>query len=218
VSGTIRVLLVDDHTLVRQVLGDRLAREADIEVVGLLDRADQVASECARLQPHVIVFDIDMPGASCFDVARSVRETCPGTRILFLSAYTYDAYVAQALAVRADGYLTKGEPPDVLVEALRAVSTGRTRFSREVEERMVVDDGGTRLGPRQSSRLATLTPREMEILRHVAQGRSQKAIAEATHLSSKTVHCHCINLMRKLDIHDRVELARFAIREGLVHV
>jgi DNA-binding NarL/FixJ family response regulator len=216
VSVRIRVLLVDDHEMVRQVLAERLAREPDLEVVGLLATADQVVAESIRLRPHVVVFDIDMPGVTCFEAARGLRESCPETRALFLSAFCHDAYVAQALAVGARGYLTKGEPPQVLIEALRAVFAGRTRYSREVQNRIVVDAAGAHLGPKTQSRASTLTPRELDVLRYIARGLAQKDMATAMHLSAKTVHCHCVSLMRKLDIHDRVELARFAIREGLV--
>jgi DNA-binding NarL/FixJ family response regulator len=216
VSTRIRVLLVDDHALVRQALAERLAREPDIEIIGLFETADHLAMEAVQLKPDVVVLDIDMPGVGCFEAARDLRESCPDAGVLFLSAFCHDTYVAQALAVGARGYLTKGEPPQALIDAVRAVAAGLTRYSPDVQKRIVVDEAGACLGQGVLSRFATLTPRELDVLRYIARGQSQKDIAATMHLSARTVHCHCANLMRKLNVHDRVELARFAIREGLV--
>ena len=209
------VLLVDDHALMREMLSERLAGKSDLEVIGATENADQAVTEAVRLQPDIILMDIDMPGLHCFDATRTIQTRCPNTKIIILSAFFHDHYIEQALAAEAAGYLTKNEPVDTIISAIRAVASGGSHFSPEVQARIVVDSSGTHLATKKRSRVSTLTPRELEVLRYVARGLSQKQVAETMHLSVKTVHCHCTNLMTKLDIHDRVELARFAIREGL---
>jgi len=215
VSGAITVLLADDHTLVLRMLGDRLAGEPGIQVVGCVGCAADAVAEAERLRPDVVILDIDMPGVTSFEAARTIRAGLPDTRLIFLSTFFNDAYIDQALAVEATAYLTKSEPPETVIQAIRGVMAGQRHFSPEVEARIVVDRGGVRLAGRGRSRASTLSNRELEILRYVARGLSQKEIAGLTSRSSKTVHKHCNNIMAKLDIHDRVELTRFAIREGL---
>ena len=214
-SQRISLLLVDDHALIREMLGDRLAGEPGMSVVGAASNADDAVTDAVTLKPDIILMDIDMPGLLCFDAARMIQTQCPDTRIIFLSAFFHDRYVEQALAVKAAGYVTKSESPELVIQAIRAVANGGSYFSPQVQARIVVDSDGTRLAQKRRTRASTLSPRELEVLRYVARGLSQKEVAEIMHLSAKTVHCHCANLMTKLDIHDRVELARFAIREGL---
>lgn len=211
----ISVLLADDHALVLSMLRDRLAGERDITVVAAVGSTDEAVGAATRLKPDIVVMDIDMPGMTCFEAARVIQVGCPETRTIFLSAFFNDAYIDQALSVEAAGYLTKGEPPEAVIDAIRAVKAGQRHFSAEVESRIVVEQSGLRLGRQGRSRASTLSNRELEILRYVARGLSQRQIAQLTHRSSKTIHKHCNNIMAKLDVHDRVELARFAIREGL---
>ena len=214
-NGQISVLLADDHALVLRMLRDRLDNEPDITVVAAVGSADEAVGELARLKPDVIIMDINMPGMSCFEAARIIRARCPKARMIFLSSFFNDSYIDQALAVEAAGYLTKSEPPEAVVEAIRAAHKGLRHFSADVEARLVVEEGGIRLAKKGRSRAATLSGRELEVLRYVARGLSRKEIARVARISPETAHRHTINLMRKLEIHDRVELARFAIREGL---
>ena len=214
-NAAITVLLADDHALVLRMLRDRLNGERDITVLAAVETADEALQNAVQMKPDVVVMDIDMPGQTCFEAARTIRAQCPETHTIFLSAFFNDAYIDQALSVEAAGYLTKGEPPEALVDAIRAVKAGKRHFSPEVQSRIVVDQGGLRLSQKGRSRASTLSNRELEILRHLAQGMSQKQIADLAHRSIQTIHKHCNNIMAKLDIHDRVELARFAIREGL---
>lgn len=159
--------------------------------------------------------DIDMPGLDCFDAARTIQARCPETRVIFVSAFCHDEYIEQALAVEAAGYITKSEPIDRIVEAIRKVASGGSYYSEQVLNRIVVESRGTRLAPENQTRVSTLTRRETEVLKYIASGSSQKQIAQTMNISAKTVHSHSMNLMTKLGIHDRVELTRFAIREGL---
>lgn len=214
-SRFITLVLADDHGLVRDVLADRLAREPDMSVLAAVADAEQAVAQAIARQPDIVLLDIDMPGLFCFDAARTIGQRCRRTAIVFLSAHFHDRYIEQALAVRAAGYLTKNESLDTVVAAIRAVAAGGSYFSDEVRGRIVVDTHGARLAAGAQSRASTLTPRELEVLRYLARGLSQKEIAQVMHLSAKTVHRHGANLMAKLDIHDRVELTLFAIRERL---
>jgi DNA-binding NarL/FixJ family response regulator len=214
-NTTIRVILADDHALVRSTLAEWLRTQSDLKVDAQVNNADDAVNEAIRLAPNVVVLDIDMPGLSCFDAARTIRSRLPQTKIVFLSAFLHDRYIDEALRCGASAFLTKGESPQKVAEAIRTVANGGAFFSPEVQGRMVIDSGGVRLADGPTTRVQTLTQRELEVLRYIARGMSKKEIANVMHLSVKTVDNHSTSLMSKLDIHDRVELARFAIREGL---
>ena len=214
-TRSITILVVDDHALVRGSLCERLSRESGFEIVPSAATAEEAVDRVLEHRPAVALMDIDMPGLDSFEAARKIASLEPRTRIIFLSAFYNDRYIEQALSVRARGYLTKREPPEVVVQAVREVADGGAYFSDEVRSRMVIDSDGVRLARASATRASTLTRRELEILRYIARGLSKKEIAAVVHLSVKTVDRHAVNLMTKLDIHDRVDLARYAIREGL---
>lgn len=214
-SGSLTILLVDDHALVRETLRARLDSEANLRVVGVAANAADAVTQVMRLKPDIILMDIDMPGLLCFDAARTIKKESPHTRIIFLSAFFHDDYIEQALAVEATGYVTKNEPPESLLKAIHNAGSNRVYFSPEVQARLVVDGSGVSLSHKGRSRASTLTPREVEVLRYIARGLSKKEIARTMHLGVKTIEHHSSSIMNKLDIHDRVELARYAIREGL---
>lgn len=216
-SSEITIVVADDHALVRGALVERLRREPGFAVLGTAGTADEAIEQVMAHKPRILLMDIDMPGLICFDAARTIAATCPDTRVIFLSGFLHDWYIEQALDVKARGYLTKRESPETVIAAIREVAGGGAYFSDEVRSRIVVDAGGPKLAKRNMSRASTLTAREVEVLRYVARGMSKKEVANTMHLSVKTVDRHCANLMTKLDIHDRVELARFAIREGLAN-
>ncbi len=217
-TGEVRILLVDDHALVRGALAERLEREPGFVVVGTAGTAEEALHKARENKPHVILTDIDMPGLNCFEAARTLIALQPDVRIIFLSAFLHDRYIAEALAVKAHGYLTKREPPEQVVAAIREVASGGAFFSNEVRSRIIVDASGARLLTGATARVATLTRRELEMLRYIATGLGKKEIAAITHLSIKTIEHHITRLMNRLDIHDRVELTRFAFREGLAEI
>ena len=212
----IAVLLADDHALVREMLVRTLQEHSGFEVVDQVACGEDAVERAAQLAPDVVVLDIDMPGLSAFEAARAIKGERPEVRVLFLSAFYHDRYIEQAMGVEADGYVTKNESPETLLSALDAVASGRIYFSPEVQARIVVEPGGLRLAEAPQTRVNLLTPREREVLGHIARGLPKKQMARLLGISPKTVEQHCAHLMNKLDIHDRVELARFAIREGLV--
>ncbi|MBP7934348.1 MAG: response regulator transcription factor [Phycisphaerae bacterium] len=209
------ILIVDDHALVRNMLADCIAASTDLCVAGVACDAETALNEAIRLKPDIVLMDIDMPGMLCFDAARMIRTRCPDTRILFLSAFFHDRYIEQALAVEASGYVTKNEPPEALLKAIRTVAAGESYYSAEILARVVVTSDGVSLPESRHSRTSTLTQRELEILRYLVRGLAKKEIAELMHISVNTVNRHTDSIMTKLDIHDRVQLACFAIREGL---
>ena len=213
-TGATSILLVDDHMLIREMLQERLTSEG-FEVITTGDTT--VAIELAvDLQPDVAVLDIDMPGRSTFEVARVLQTGSPDTRVVFLSAFVRDAYIEQALAVQASGYLCKCEPLEEILAAIGAVAGGATCYSRKVLRRIVIEGSRARLAEEPVTRSSLLTNRERDVLLHVARGLSQQQVAHVLDISIKTVQHHLEGVMDKLEIHDRVELARYAIREGIV--
>lgn len=212
------VVIVDDHAMVLSAIASLVDVSEYFEVVATCADADEAARACLSLRPELLLMDIDMPGVSSFDTARLVREQHPGVRVAFLTAFAHDGYIERALDVGASGFITKHESPEVVLSALRRIAQGGTFFSEEVAERLVltrqVKPGAARSSG--GTRLSTLSPRELEVLTHIASGLSKKDIAALMHLSVKTIDNHSTNLMSKLDIHDRVELTKYAIREGFV--
>ncbi|HPB76798.1 MAG TPA: response regulator transcription factor [Chromatiaceae bacterium] len=210
------MLIIDDQALVREMLSWRLAQEPDLEVLGTAEDAAQGLELAQQLRPDLITLDIDMPGLSPFELARRVREELPDTRIFFLSSYLQDGYISQAMQVRPGGYVTKGETSANLLTCLRKVLHGGTCFCPEIRKRLENRDVVPGLAGGVRVRIQLLTQREREVLTYLGKGLAKKEIARLMGLSVKTVDQHCTHLMLKLDIHDRVELALFAIREGLV--
>jgi DNA-binding NarL/FixJ family response regulator len=217
-TRSIRILIVDDHALVRESLASRLSAEPDLEVVGTAPNADHTMRQVRETSPDVVLLDIDMPGLNCFDAASRLTRSHPDVHILYLSAFWNDRYIEQALATNASGYLTKLEPPSKVITAIRKIAEGDIVFSQEVRSRIVVGEGGFQLAKPQQTPLSSLTPREHEVLRYLAGGLSRRRIASTMHISEKTVAAHAGSIMNKLGIHDRVELTRYAIREGLAQL
>lgn len=214
------VVLVDDHAFVRDMLSRLFVRSELFEVVGTANTADAALDLVKQAGPNaidVVVMDIDMPGTDCFKVAQRIMTGPSGARILFLSAHVQDRYIDQALKIGARAYVTKRDSAEALKAAVRAVAAGGSYFSDEVAERLVVDRDQGLDGPiaeAARTKLSLLTKRELQVLRLIARGLAKRTIASDLEISRKTVDKHCENLMTKLDIHDRVNLARYAIREG----
>lgn len=205
------VLIVDDHTLLGEMLAAELAANGcAAEAVNDPAEAVEVAS---RVQPDVAVLDIDLPGLTGFDVAADIASVSPGTKVLMLSAFVRNGYVDEALRMEVAGYLSKSEPLPTVLEAIDAVAIGDRRFSDAVRSRIVIGKSGAE---ERKTLTAMLTDRERTVLEHVAHGLSQKQVATAMGISIKTVQHHLSHVMDKVGIHDRVELSRYAIREGLI--
>jgi len=213
-----RVLLVDDHRLMLDLLASRLERDLpDLEIVGSAGDGNEAVIQAADLRPDLVIMDIDMPGMSCFDAASDILHRLPSCLIMFLSAHSHDEYIDQALRVGARGYIVKNDDVNAIVDAIRTVVAGDLYYSQSVLARVTVsNDGRISLDSPPSTRLQSLTERERQILIMLAKGESVKRVARALNITYKTVDKHKVSLMKKLDIHDRVELCRFAVREHLI--
>ncbi len=210
----LRVLCVDDHAFLAEGMKSRLNLESDMEIVGWLESAEGLAEEVRPRAVDVVLMDIEMPGPDVFEVLADLRQSNPQVRTIILSAFVRDHYIDAADKVGAWGYLSKSDTPDSVVEAIRKVLGDEFAFGPKVLERCRPG----RAAPEQdrpASRLGELTPRETQILRLIGKGMSRVEIARTIHRSPKTVDNHRAAIMRKLAIHDRVELARYALREGL---
>ncbi|MCA1808055.1 MAG: response regulator transcription factor [Lentisphaerae bacterium] len=213
----ITVLLVDDHTVVRQGLRRILEDEGDIEVVGEADSGGLAVEMTATLHPNVVVMDIAMPKSNGLEATRRICATIPDAKVLILSAHGDDAYVEAVMAMGAVGYLIKQTSAQCLAEAIREVWQGNTYFSTGIARRFskrhekILDRHGRARKP-----VASLTPREMAVLQRIAEGDANKQIAAELGISIKTVEKHRDNLMRKLAIHDTAGLTRYAIAAGII--
>lgn len=219
----IRVLLTDDHTLFRQGIRTLLSAEPDLEVVGEAADAAQSVILARQLRPDVVLMDIGMSGMSSFEATRQIRKDRPETRVVFLSMYDDDEYLAECVEMGASGYVLKESPADQLLAAVREAARGGTYLSPRLLARLVADFRTQGRAPSQENgfsktRFGNLTKREHEILKLLAEGQSVKEIAGAFQLSVKTIEAHKFNLMRKLDIHNKAQLVQYAIRKKIIRL
>ncbi|MDT0165224.1 response regulator transcription factor [Actinotalea sp. AC32] len=219
-TETVRVLLVDDQALLRMGFALVLDAEDDLEVVGEAGDGATAVTQVAALRPDVVLMDVRMPGMNGIEATRRVVEAHPGTRVLILTTFDLDEYAFAALRAGASGFLLKDARPAELVAAIRAVASGDAVVSPRVTRRMLemfADHLPT--GPVTPSgldpRLAALTPRELEVLRAVAEGLSNGEIAERLVLSEATVKTHVGRILHKLDVRDRVQAVVLAYETGL---
>lgn len=212
----IRVLLADDHALLRDLLRRLLEAEPDIRVIGEAADGRELLRQAQALRPDVAIVDIAMPELNGVDATAQLTTRHPALRVVCLSSYTAPSYVRSMLKAGAAGYLNKSVASSELVRAVRAVAAGQTYLCPEVAGVAAesVRGAGRASGPARG--LPALGRREREVLQLVAEGRSTTAIAEKLSVSPATVDAHRRNIMRKLDVHTAVELTRLAIREGLV--
>jgi len=215
----IRILLTDDHTLFRQGIRTLLAAEPDMEVVGEAANAADAVDLAAKLHPDVVLMDIGMTGLSSFEATRLIRKSRPETKVVFLSMYDDEDYLAECVEMGAAGYILKESPADQLLTAVREVQRGGSYLSPRLLSRLVDDFRSQGRGaPLRQPRFGTLTKREREILKMLAEGLSVKEIATAFDLSVKTVEAHKFNLMRKLNIHNKAQLVQYAIQKKIIRL
>ena len=214
----IRVLLAEDHTIVREGLMALLATRDDIEVVAQVANGCDAVARASELKPHVVVMDLNMPELNGIDATRAVREAVPDTRVLILSMHSGEEYVRPVIRAGASGYLLKGSGLSDLVSAIRAVARDEAFFSPAIAKIMLQDSRqrGPQRSGRGKARGSALTKREREVLQHVAEGKSSPEIAEILGLSVKTVEGHRSRIMGKLEVRNVAGLVRYAIRVGLV--
>jgi DNA-binding NarL/FixJ family response regulator len=212
----IRILLADDHNVVRKGLRLLLESQPGFSVVGEAADGRQAVAQAELTKPDVAVLDIAMPNLSGTEAAQRIREMFPGTAILILSMHSDEGYVLRALKAGAKGYILKDSAEGDLIEAVKSVSEGKTFFSSQITKMLVEDyvrDIRAR-GVEDSYEL--LTSREREILHLLAQGTSNKEIAGSLGLSHYTVETHRKNLQEKLNLHSLAELILYAVRKGVI--
>lgn len=210
----IRVLLADDHALVRAGLVKLLEAMPDIAVLGEASDGLQLLELAQTMHPDLVLMDIAMPGLNGLETTARLLKAEPGTKVIILSMHQDEQYVRQALRVGTAGYLLKDSAPTELNLAIHAVMRGDTYLSPAIS-RGVVSDYVTRLRNDDENQIA-LTPRQREVLQLIAEGRSTKEIAQRLDLSVKTIDTHRTLLMKQLDIHEVAGLVRYAMRAGLI--
>ena len=210
----IRVLLADDHAILRESLRVLLEQEPDIEVVADVDNGRDAVSQTRALQPDIVVMDISMPELNGIDAALQIHEDLFHAKVLCLSIHREPGLVSAMLEAGASGYLLKTSAHDELVGAVRRVAKGETYLSAPIAAD-IVEHHVRGKGSTQSGVFMTLTSRQREVLQLIAEGHNTKAIAERLHIGAKTVLSHRETLMHRIGAQSTVDLARFALREGI---
>ena len=213
-SEAIKVLIADDHTIFRSGLHLLLSSESDIDVIGEAMDGSSAVELTAELKPDVVLMDISMPGLNGFQATQQIKERVPEVGVLVLTMHRSDEYFFQMLEAGASGYILKGAETTELINAVRSVARGGVfiypTLARRLVQQFLTLSGVDTLGE------SKLTPKEKEVLKLIAEGYSNKEIANRLVVSPSTVHSHRTNLMQKLNLHKRHELVAYARRHGLI--
>jgi two-component system response regulator NreC len=214
----IKVLLVDDHTILREGVHALLAREPDIVVVGEAGDGQEALEQVPRLRPDVVIMDIVMPRMNGLEATRLIKEQYPNVRVLILSMYDDHEYVVQIIQAGASGYVLKRVVTEDLVRAIHEVHAGESFLYPPIAATLIGDYLRVTVGEGAGvpGLGEIITAREREVIRLIADGNSNQEIAERLGLSRKTVDSHRANAMRKLDLHDVTEVVKYAIRTGMI--
>ena len=213
---SIRILLADDHRILREGLRSLLTQQPDITVVGEACDGEQAVALARELKPDLVIMDVVMPGLDGVEATRRIRAECPGARVIALSMHSDRRFVSEMLRAGALGYLVKDSAFEELHQAVRVVMENRPYLSAAITCTLVEDFVRQASGERTpASPFQMLTAREQEVLRLLADGKRVKEIAHHLSISAKTVESHRQNIMDKLEIHSTIELTRYALREGL---
>ena len=213
--GTLRILLADDHTVVRQGLRKVLEERADWQVVAEAGDGREAVRLAEQHKPDVAVIDVAMPLLNGIETTRQIVRRVPDVRILVLSMHSDEAYVTQILKAGATGYLLKDSADVDLLEAVSAVSQGQSFFSPAVA-RLMLDDYVWQRGEGASDRYESLSEREREIFQLIAEGMTNKGMATLLCISPSTVETHRAHIMEKLDLHSAAEIVLYAVRRGVI--
>ncbi len=211
---SIKILLADDHAIMRQGLRSLIEKQPDMEVVGEAEDGRKAVELVRELLPDIVIMDITMPNLNGVEASRQITGEFPKVKIIALSINSNRRFVTDMLGAGATGYVLKECLFDELVQAIQAVAAGGSYLSSRITG-LVIEDYISRLSTIAESPLATLTGREREVLQLVAEGTSTKQIALKLHVSTKTVEANRRQIMEKLDVHSIAELTKYAVREGL---
>jgi NarL family two-component system response regulator LiaR len=207
----ISILIADDHPVVREGLRTFLALQDDLDVAGEAADGEEAVAKVGELLPDVVVLDLVMPKLDGIEAIRRIRDVSPSTRVLVLTSFIEDEKVFPAVKAGAAGYLLKDAEPQAVADAIRTVRGGEALLHPSVAARLMQE-----VAERDESPAADLTDRELDVLRLLARGLSNKAIALELHVSEKTVKTHVSNILAKLHLADRTQAALFAVRERIV--
>ncbi|MCX7708031.1 MAG: response regulator transcription factor [Anaerolineae bacterium] len=213
----IRILLVEDHAVVRAGLRMLLGSDPDMVIVGEAENGRQGVALAQELRPDVVLMDISMPDLNGIEATRQIKKACPEVAVLALTMHEDDQYFFAMLGAGASGYVPKRAAANDLIAAIRAVHAGGMFLFPSVA-RLLVEDYLSKRESTEAQRLDVLTEREREVLTLIAEGKSNQEIADALVISVKTVNRHRENIMAKLNLHSRVELVRYAIEKGLIEL
>ncbi len=209
-----RVLVADDHGIVRAGITLLLERQADIDVVAEAENGADAVTLAVEHRPDVAVLDVSMPKLTGLQAAREIKAQAPEVAVLLLSMHDDERYLYEALRVGAGGYVLKREADQDLVRAVRAVFNGEPFLTGDAQRSLVRDL--MKMSPSERPRRDKLTDRELEVVKLIAEAHTNKQIAEILGLSEKTIESHRANILNKLGMRDRVELVRYAVRRGLI--
>ena len=212
----IRILLVDDHAVVRSGLRMLLGTESDVEIIGEAGTAAEAFASTADLKPDVILMDIGLPDKSGIEATRDIKAEFPEVAIVALTIHEDEEYFFKMLEAGASGYVPKRAAPEELLTAIRAAAHGEVYLYPSMAKLLVRDFLVSESADKERSASKELTDREQEVLTYLAEGESNDEIAKALVISPKTVERHRENIMRKLNLHSRAELVRYAIRKGII--
>jgi len=214
---TIRILLADDHTILRDGIRSLLEDEPDMEVIGEAEDGHSAVKMTAQLTPDVVIMDIAMPLLNGLEATRQIKRDYPQVKVLILTMHENEEYIRQVLATGAMGYILKDAAARELLGAIRAVHRGEAVLSPAIT-RLVIEDYLRWGEPQPEAASDGLSAREREVLQLIAEGYTNKQIGEILCISVKTVQAHRNNLMQKLDLHDRGELIKYAIQKKIIEI
>lgn len=216
-ANVIRVLLVDDHTILREGIRSLLAEHEHLQVVGEASDGREAVEKVEELQPDVVLMDISMPELNGIQATKAIKERSPDTKILILTMHDEEGYIYPIFKAGASGYVVKRTATRELVSAVEAVMEGNTIMHPSVAETLIYEEGAkSEDGEVDADFYDGLTERELEVLTLIAEGLTNREIADKLYISIKTVQAHRANIMEKLDLHDRVALTKYAIKKGLI--
>lgn len=213
---TIRLMLVDDHEVVRSGLRILLESESDVDIIGEFGTAGEALQAISKLKPDVVLMDIGLPDLSGIDAARELKSLRPEVAVVALTIHEDEEYFFKMLEAGASGYVPKRAAPDELLTAIRVAAQGEVYLYPTLAKLLVSDYLTQEQQTKDEKALDGLTPREQEVLAHLADGAKNLEIAETLGISPKTVSRHRENIMRKLGLHSRTELVKYAIRKGII--
>ena len=212
----IKILLVEDHTIVRQGLRSLLEQNSGMEVIGEAENGKEAVHKAENLKPDIVLMDVSMPLLNGIEATRQIKKHWPEIKVLILTMHTTEEYIFQILRAGASGYIVKKAAHQELITAIHAVNKGNKFLSPSISKK-VIEEYILKAGKMiEQDSFERLTAREREVLQLISEGKSNRDIAERLFLSVKTVESHKANVMEKLDIHTKTDLIKYALRKGII--